>query len=135
MTIIIFSIFIVLHGLVHMLYFGHIQRYFELQPDMTWPDNSWLLSRFFSQQETRKLAAVLVVLVALIFVGGGFGLMFNQDWWHPMVVEAAALSSLVYLIFWDGTHARLDNQGFVGMLINLALLIALLVFGWPPVTR
>lgn len=131
MLIIIFAIFIMLHGLVHLLYFGHIQGYFELQPDMTWPDDSWLLRRFLSSQEIRSLATVLMVLVAAIFAIGGLGLMLKQDWWHPMVVGAAALSSLVYLVFWDGKGKQLDNQGFVGILINLALIVVLLVFGWP----
>ena len=38
---IIFGIFIILHGLVHLLYFGQSTRYFELQPGMVWPDGAW----------------------------------------------------------------------------------------------
>jgi hypothetical protein len=34
MSRIIFGVFIVLHGLVHLLYFGQSARYFELQPEM-----------------------------------------------------------------------------------------------------
>lgn len=132
MLIILFSILIVLHGLVHLLYFGHIQGYFELQPDMRWPDDSWLFSRFISPGEIRKLAAVLMVLVAAIVTIGSLGLMLRQAWWQPMVVGATTLSSLVFLALWDGTGKQLDNQGFVGVLINLALLVILLVFGWPP---
>jgi hypothetical protein len=30
----IIGVFIVLHGLVHLLYFGHSRRLFELQPGM-----------------------------------------------------------------------------------------------------
>ena len=29
---ILFGVFIILHGFVHLLYFGHSARYFELQP-------------------------------------------------------------------------------------------------------
>ena len=44
----ILSVFIVLHGLVHLLYFGQSRRLFELQPGMAWPE-SWRLS--FSSPE------------------------------------------------------------------------------------
>ena len=37
MVRILFGVVIVLHGLVHLLYFGQSARYFELQPGMTWP--------------------------------------------------------------------------------------------------
>ena len=33
----VFGVFIVLHGLVHLLYFGQSARYFELKPGMVWP--------------------------------------------------------------------------------------------------
>jgi hypothetical protein len=39
------GIFLVLHGLVHLLYFGQSARYFELKPGMTWPDGAWAFSR------------------------------------------------------------------------------------------
>ena len=38
---IVLGIFMVLHGLVHLLYFGHGLRFFEL-PDLAWPDGSWV---------------------------------------------------------------------------------------------
>ena len=61
---IIFSVFIVLHGLVHLLYFGQSARYFELQPGMVWPDGSWALSRFVGDATTRNLASNLLILAA-----------------------------------------------------------------------
>jgi hypothetical protein len=33
-----FSVFIVLHGLVYLLYFGQSRKFFELQPGLLWPD-------------------------------------------------------------------------------------------------
>jgi hypothetical protein len=37
----IIGIFLLLHGLVHLLYFGQSARYFDLRPEMIWPDGSW----------------------------------------------------------------------------------------------
>ena len=131
MLLVFFAIFLVLHGLVHLLYMGQSQRYFELQPGLTWPDGSWVFSRFLSVESVRLTASVLLVLAALAFAGGGLGLLLKQGWWRPLVVGAAALSSLVYLLFWDGTSQRLDNQGFIGILLNLAVLGLVLLAGWP----
>ena len=85
----IFGVFLVLHGLVHLLYFGQSARRFELRPDMTWPDGSWALSAMLGDGATRTLAAVLLGLIALCLVAGGIGIAFKQGWSSPLVLGAA----------------------------------------------
>jgi len=131
MLAIFFGIFILLHGLVHLLYFGQSARYFELQQGMVWPDGSWAFSRLFGEIGSRNLASALLVLAAVVFVAGGIGIFTRQAWWRPVILVAAVFSSLIYLLFWDGGWAHLDNKGGVGILINLAVMVALLVFRWP----
>jgi hypothetical protein len=128
---ILIGVFIILHGLVHMLYFGQSQKYFELQPGMTWPDGSWALSGFWGNDTTRSLAGILCVLVAVILVVGGIGLLAKWELWRSIVVGGTLLSTVAYLLLWNGKMQRLDNQGFIGILINLAILVALLIFKWP----
>ena len=128
---ILIGIFFVLHGLVHMLYFGQSAGYFELQPGMVWPDGSWAFSRLLGEAGARNLASVLLVLAALGFAVGGIGIFAKQAWWRPVVVATTVFSSVVYLLFWDGGFQHLDNKGGVGILINLAILSALLIFQWP----
>ena len=128
---ILFGIFIILHGLVHLLYFGQSARYFELQPGMAWPDGSWAFSRFLGEGGTRTLASVLLILAAVIFVIGGVGLFAKQTWWRPVVVAGIVLSSGLYILFWDGGWQHLDNKGGIGILINLAILAVLLILHWP----
>jgi tetrahydromethanopterin S-methyltransferase subunit E len=48
-----------------------------------------------------------------------------------VVVTTAVFSSLAFLLFWDGTLHKLDVQGGISILINLAILLAVLVFQWP----
>lgn len=131
MLSILFGIFFVLHGLVHLLYFGQSARFFELQPGMVWPDGSWAFSRLLGEMGNRNLASALLVLAALAFVAGGIGVLARQAWWRPVILAAAVFSSLIYLLLWDGGWGHLDNKGGVGILINLAILAALLVFRWP----
>jgi hypothetical protein len=128
---IIVGVFIVLHGLVHMLYAGQSQRFFELQSGMVWPDGSWAFSKLLGDETTRFLATICCVLAAVGFVAGGAGLLAKQDFWRPVVVGSAAFSSAIIVLFWDGKVRMLDDQGFVGLLINIAILIALLVLHWP----
>lgn len=123
--------FIVLHGLVHLLYFGQSRRLFELQPDMAWPDGSWAFSRLLGQETTRWLAAIACLLATIGFVVGGAAILLGQAWWRPVVVGAAAFSAMIWLLLWDGTRQMLANQGAIALLINLAILVLVLVFQWP----
>jgi hypothetical protein len=128
---IVFGVFCVLHGLVHLLYFGQSARYFELKPGMVWPDGAWVFSKLLGDETTRKLASVLLVLAAVGFVAGGASVLLQQSWWRPVVVSAAAFSTIIYILLWDGKLQNLDGKGWVGILINAAILVAVLVFEWP----
>lgn len=128
---ILFGVFFVLHGFVHLLYLGQSARYFELQPGMVWPDGSWAFSRLFGIPENRNLASIFLILAAIGFVAGGAGIFLQQGWWQSVVVSDAVFSSVIYILFWDGIMQSLDNKGGVGILINLAILAALLIFNWP----
>jgi hypothetical protein len=128
---IIFGIFLVLHGLVHMLYFGHSVRFFALQEGMLWPDGALVISRLIGNESARMLAGIFLVLAAAGFVVGGAGLLFNQAWFKPLVVTVAVFSSLIFLLFWDGAFQSLSNKGLFAILINVGILLLVLVFHLP----
>ncbi len=128
---IVFGIFLILHGLVHLLYAGQSRRMFELKPGLAWPDGSWLLSRLLGDGGSRSLATILLAVAALGLAVAGVALFFRQDWWRLMAVGAAALSALIYLVFWDGKFQAVDAKGGIGILIDLALLVVVLVLKWP----
>ena len=129
---IIFGVFVVLHGLIHLLYAGQSMRYFELTPGMLWPDGSWVFSRLLGNEAARNLASISLILAALGLIVGGIGIFVSQAWWRPVIVGAAAFSAIVYVVFWNGRMQNLDAQGAVGILIDLAILLAVLIFRWPP---
>jgi hypothetical protein len=131
MATVIFGVFLILHGLVHLLYFGQSQRFFELQRGMTWPDGSWAFAGFLGDSGTRNLASVLLVVAAAGLIAGGAGVLARQGWSRPVVVVAAALSALIYILLWDGSAQQLDNKGAVGILISLAVLVVVLLLRWP----
>jgi hypothetical protein len=127
----IFGLFMVLHGLVHLLYFGQSQRLFELQPGMVWPDGSWAFSKLLGEAATRMLASIACVLAALGFVASGAAIFLGQSWWRPVVVTAAAFSMATFVLFWDGGLQKLADKGAIAILINAAILFAVLVLRWP----
>lgn len=131
MARIIVGVFLILHGFVHLLYFGQSQQIFELQPGMIWPEGSWFLTNLVGGENTRLIASVSLVLAAIVFIFSGAGLFFRQTWWRILFVIAIAFSSLVYLLLWDGKMEQLPNQGLVGVLINIALAVFILVLNWP----
>lgn len=124
----IISIFLILHGLVHLLYLGQSQKFFELRAGFAWPQGSWAFSGLMSDQALRGLTAAACALAAIGFVVGGVGRLAAQDWWTPLVIAAAVLSSVAYLLLWNGRLRRLDDQGGIGILINLVILAALQTF-------
>ncbi len=127
----IFGVFIVLHSLVHLLYFGQSARYFELKPGMSWPDGSWAFTQFFTDEATRNLASIVLITVAIGLLASGIGILVGQVWWRPLIVGATALSSVVFLLFWNGRMQNLDGQGLVGILIDIAILMTVLAWRWP----
>jgi hypothetical protein len=118
----VIAIFVILHGLVHLLYFAQSRRIFELAPGLTWPDGSWFFARLVSNETTRHIASVLLVIVALLFVGGGVGIFIEQGWWRMCLILASSVSILIYLLMWDGAMGKLDQKGGIAILINLAIL-------------
>jgi hypothetical protein len=123
--------FMVLHGLVHLLYVGQSRRLFELQPGMVWPDGSWAFSKLLGEEATRWLASLSCLVAALGFAVGGAAILAGQAWWRPVVVGAAACSAMVFVLFWDGRRQKLADQGAIALLINLAVLVAVLGWRWP----
>jgi len=131
MVKILFGVFVILHGLVHLLYFGQSQRYFELQEGMAWPDGAWAFSRLLGNETTRTIASVLCVAVAIILIAGSLGMFANWSLWHTIVTSGAVVSTILYVLMWNGKMQRLDNQGAIGIAINLAILFVLFVLKWP----
>ena len=128
---IVFGIFLILHGLVHLLYSGQSSRLFELQAGMVWPDGSWVFARLFGNKAARIVASGVCVLATVGFLVGGITLFTSQSWWRSMTVAAAAFSAAIFILFWDGHLQALANKGLFAILINASILVALLVFRWP----
>jgi len=124
---VIIGVFFVLHGLVHLLYFGQSARLFELQPGMVWPEGSWVFAKPLGDDDIRLIANLSCILAAAGFVVGGIGIFLQQAWWHPVITGSSVFSAVLIFVFWDGTMQKLADKGGIGLLINLLILVALIL--------
>jgi hypothetical protein len=106
------------------------RRLFELQSGMVWPDGSWAFSKPLGDEATRLLASIACILAALGLVAGGIAILVGQSWWRPVVVGAAAFSAAIFILLWDGGLQKLNDKGAIAILINLAILVAVLLLRW-----
>jgi hypothetical protein len=125
------GLFIVLHGLTHLWFFTLSQRLVAFQLAMGWTGRSWLFSNLLGDATTRALASVLFVLATIAFVVSGIGIFIRTAWWPPVLVGSAVLSAAIILLFWDGSMQLLVQKGLIGLLIDVGILLAFLVFQWP----
>lgn len=118
---------LVAHGWVHFIYVASNQGWFGPGEEWGWNGHSWLLSGVLEEESIRNLTSVFFGLVALGFVIGAIGYVFTQGWWEVVLVGTALLSTLLYVVMWDGQFTSLPEKGALGVLINVAVLVWVLV--------
>ena len=129
-----FAIFVILHGLVHLWFVVLSQELIEVTPEMGWTPHSWLFTGVLGDAATRWLVTIISVALALTFLVGGIALLARADWWRPLVIGSAIASAVLIVVYWDGGTRLLVEKGLIGFLIDVAILVLLLVFGWPATT-
>jgi len=134
MVRILFGIFLILHGLVHSgLAAAPIPNDPNSKPGAFFTDatRSWLLSGMRLNVSTIRITGiVLVALATLGFLAAGLGILgvaALEPIWRTMTIISAGLSLLLLAAYW---HPWL----FVGVLLNVSILIALLWAHRPPET-
>ena len=125
---ILFGVFLILHGLIHLLYVGQSARKFELKPELIWPDESWVFSRIMPIYRVRILTNFLLIIAASGFMISAIALFTRQNWFQISLLITGAFSTLVYLANWDAKFKGMDHQGFVGILINIAVILVAYLF-------
>jgi hypothetical protein len=97
---------------------------------MVWPDGSWAFSKLLGDERIRSLASIACVLATIGFVAGGVGILFGLTWWLPIVMGSAIFSVLIFVLCWDGKLDKMSETGGIGVLINIAIIIATLTLDW-----
>ncbi|OGD44817.1 hypothetical protein A3K69_02600 [Candidatus Bathyarchaeota archaeon RBG_16_57_9] len=118
----ILGIFLVAHGWAHVWYVILSQRLIEFKEEMVWTGESWVLSGFLSESVTRLISTLGYSVSLIGFVAGGVALILGRDWWRPITLASAIISSVTVVLFWDGKLSMLKERGIIGLLIDLAVI-------------
>lgn len=130
----IFTIFVLLHGLAHIVYTALALNWIPLaQGQENWTGSSWLLTSQLGEQGTRGVGALIFGLLAALFVFTTIGLAIRAPWATTLLAISGILSSGILLIFWDGSFRSLSEKGVIGLVINIGLLVLLMVFHFPKI--
>jgi hypothetical protein len=124
---VLIGILITLHGLVHIWYIVLARQIVPFKPELGWTGRSWLFTDRIGDARTRGLASILLLLPTLGFAAGGIGYIFDQPWSPLLLAVTAGLSTLVFLLLWDGDPKLPAEKGLVGVLINAALTAGVLL--------
>jgi hypothetical protein len=124
----IFGVFLIVHGLIHVMWFVPAP---DNPGGPPWPfglDDSWLLNAVGAPESlVRGLAVTLAVLSIVGFVAAGLGVLGVPglaDVWSALTIASAAVSLLLVLSFW---HLYF----IVGLALDIGLLITAVASWWP----
>ena len=121
MTNTLAGIFLILHGLVHFWYVILSFEWVTFQPDMGWTGQSWLFSPFLKDSILRPFAGILFGIAALLFIVSGISVFFNPQWLKTILLISSVFSSLILVLFWDGSTQMIVQKGIIGLIINLVV--------------
>jgi hypothetical protein len=121
------GLFLIAHGLVHILYVVQSVRPGGVIPGLVWPDGSWAFARSLGVKGTRRLAAGLCAVATAAFVVAGLAVALRLGWWPAATAAAAVFSAAVFVLLWDGGRRRLHDQGLIGVLLDAGVLAAALL--------
>lgn len=120
--------FLVMHGLVHLFYFAHIQKHLILHPTA---EGHGLLPGHSILHSTRLPTALACVITAAGFTiagGGVAGVAVFEPWWVEAGILSAVFSSLLFFIWYNGRLENMDEPAAYAMNINLLILAVLIIY-------
>jgi hypothetical protein len=121
-----FSVFVVFHALVHLMYVGQALRWFELRPGMKWPTGAWAFS---SADAARVFATVFITAASTAMIAGGLGLAISSQWggWGGWtVVGSAIVLTVAHVLLWSGQWSEFGDHGGYGVVINVGIVATIL---------
>jgi hypothetical protein len=96
------------------------------EPVKGWKESSWLLGKCVSSHHLTTLVVSLhviagVVTLACALVIGWPSLL--PGWWRPLAVVGGTAGIAAFAVFWDGQTTLLIEEGAIGAIISLVLLV------------
>ena len=100
-------------------------------PIPEWEGNSWLLGNAVVGPRLTTLIVGLHVIAGIgtlaTAVAMGLAPQF-PGWWRPLAIGSAAVGIAAFAVFWDGQSQFLLQEGVIGAVISLMLLMSAIAF-------
>ena len=100
-------------------------------PVKGWRGSSWLLGEGISNPQLTTLVVVLHMIagIAMLACAVAIGVpSLLPGWWRPLAITGAMLGLVAFAVFWDGQTGLLFDEGALGALISLIILVAAITF-------
>lgn len=96
-----------------------------------WRGSSWLLGSVVSGDQLKALVVALHLIAGIATLGCAVAVAFAPSlpgWWRPLAMGGAAVGITAFAAFWDGQTQLLFQEGAVGAVISLMLLVGAIAF-------
>jgi hypothetical protein len=91
-----------------------------------WRGISWVLGDAVTGDRLKRLALALHAVAGIGILASGIAMAFAPAaprLWRPLAVAGSAVAILAFAAFWDGRAPRLVQQGAIGAVLSLLLLL------------
>ena len=95
-------------------------------PITAWRGRSWLLSDTVTGDQLRRVVVSLHVAAGIALLACAVAIALAPSlpgWWRPLAITGAAIGLVAFSVFWDGQTRLLFEEGVIGAVVSLVLLI------------
>jgi hypothetical protein len=95
-------------------------------PIKAWRGRSWLLSDTVTGDQLRRVVVSLHVAAGIALLACAVAIALAPSlpgWWRPLAITGAAIGLVAFTVFWDGQTRLLFEEGVIGAVVSLVLLI------------
>jgi fluoride ion exporter CrcB/FEX len=95
-------------------------------PIKAWRGRSWLLSDTVTGDQLRRVVVSLHVTAGIVLLACAVAIALAPSlpgWWRPLAITGAAIGLVAFSVFWDGQTRLLFEEGVIGAVVSLVLLI------------
>ena len=122
--------------LVAFLVLGHGFVYIRIGPIAAravkgWSGRSWLLGDSITGKRLTSLVSTLHVLAGLLILACAAAIALGgtlAGWWGPLAIAGGVAGIAAFAVFWDGQAGLVLEEGVVGALISLCLIVSAIAF-------
>lgn len=100
-------------------------------PIKGWRGTSWLLGDSFTGDQLKRLVVSLHVAAGIAILACAAAIAVAPSlpgWWRPLAIAGAAVGVVAFAVFFDGQTHLLFEEGVIGAVVSLTLLVGAIAF-------